>query len=324
MYRLKTSDRDNSKLIARFEESPDMYKKLIKAFKDKDENAIKFHIYNTKINDEDYGIFSSLLTLADDFDVPIRRSMAEFLYFVLAVNHEHTVANFPFSINNADYGQFLFEQCKGNFRELDIKNLDDGKEHKEAFLGFTVSPDILFDDFSIEWGIPISHWVDNTTKEVKTLLAGKTWSTFAKFKFSNEPGVEYKIPRDIFFEFFRKTVGNDGRVMSAGHDAEESHANFRASYIPAFVKSSRAVIDTLNYIGYKCVKELETDSGIEYFYDQGLCARILTAGAQLEKDPEDLVFWKETSPGSGVFRYRGYRDYIPTRVLGGKIGIYIK
>ena len=242
MYRLRTSDRDNLKIISRLESNPATYKKLLSAFKDKDENAIKFCIYNTKISDEDYTIFASLLTIADELVVPLRQSMAEFLYFVLTVNHEHTVSNFPFSINNADYGQFLFEQCKGDFRNLDLHNIDDGKAHKEIFLGFTVKPDILFDDFSIDWGIPISHWQDNTTKETKTLLAGKNWATFAKFKFSNEPAMEYKVPRDILIKFFKDMISSDGVVAGVGPTAEDSHEDFRTRYIPGFVKSARAVL----------------------------------------------------------------------------------
>lgn len=301
MYKLISSDVDNSKYIKALEESNELYNELIKRWT---ADSLRYFIFYEPLDDKQFKILATALTCSDELLSPMGFKDANLLWFVLCANYANFNKEISLKITSPTHARYLIEECEGDFRKLNLENDHSDKPHKEAYVRFLARHTCLYPDRNLYWEIPVSFYKG-------TCMVSGEWATFAKVKLD---GVEYKIPRSIFIKFFRSSI-------SSGKIAGKSSNDIRLFFDET---ESEPVWETLKYMGFSLYKKIEMDDNIDYYYDkneQGLIAHKLNKEAELIKDEEDEIYWKEMGPNTYRFLPRG-AEYVPTKPISGIIFVY--
>ena len=206
MYRLKSSDLDNSKYIDALENNSELFDQICSTWK---ADTLKFFIYNEELDEKSYQIYATALSCGDSLKVPILESEARMLWFVLSVNYANLNKEFDLKISSPVHAKYLYDLCNGDFRELDLQNDHSEKKHREAYCRFMARHTALFPEKNIYWEIPVSHYKN------QCMVSG-SWATFAYATIGDQ---KVKIPRSIFIKFFKnsiikgKIVGNNSNEI---------------------------------------------------------------------------------------------------------------
>lgn len=300
MYRLKSSDLDNSKYIDALENNSELFDQICSTWK---ADTLKFFIYNEELDEKSYQIYATALSCGDSLKVPILESEARMLWFVLSVNYANLNKEFDLKISSPVHAKYLYDLCNGDFRELDLQNDHSEKKHREAYCRFMARHTALFPEKNIYWEIPVSHYKN------QCMVSG-SWATFAYATIGDQ---KVKIPRSIFIKFFKNSIIK-GKIV--GNNSNEIRLFFDET-------ETEPLWETLTYMGYELFKKIKIDNNIDYYYDKdedGLIAHLLNREAQLFENNEESIYWNEISPNT--YRYlKPGEDYLP--IKKGKQYIYI-
>lgn len=311
MHELRSSDINNSTYIDALNNNSDLVLNMRKAYKD-DASILEYLIFNNEIDDKSYKILMTALTMGDLFTVSsMDWGDAYLLFFVLNVNRAYYTKELPLRITNRTQAYMVFKECQGNFRDIDIKFSDDGKDHNK-FVKFLARHKVLWPEKNIYWEIPVSFYKNKETNENFVFLGGKEWATFAYAQIGDN---KIKIPRSLFIKFFQSSMV-EGKVV--GKTTDDIRLMFDET-------NSEAVYETLSYMGYSTNEAITNCFEVDYFFDpelDKLCAKPLSkVGNQFFIEDPSFTKWEKLN--NNVYVLYKLIDYIPTNVIeGAAIFIY--
>lgn len=252
---------ESSKVIVNKEENREKINKLKSIINSQEKIA---HMIFNEIDGSNENLATNLgviLTISDELNIPIRKSIANILYFALCINssnnknQSHTVTK----IHTYSQANTLYQLYEGDCNK--VFELNENDERKFRFTTIKTWHPILFPGFNLEWKIPVGFYrVENkeTGKmESKVTLSGIAYCelVISNCDNSNNNGGDdsnaniYRIPRKIYTKFFKDHLER-GRLICSSTDDIKSFFNIYSK------ESNEALFEALDLIGYRRQKQL--------------------------------------------------------------------
>lgn len=248
MYRFRSSDITNDKFLAAVEKHG---KVIIDKYKNMDILELQEIIYHSELTENMYNNLMFALTVADSFTLPITKSEASILFFVLQVNYAYIQRETKIQIRNVSQANMYYEQSGGHFREIMREN-----EPETIYTTFKcTSTKVPFIQFM--WSIPITRIIDGETKQQRICLAGAVSAPYAMLSFPDIGVQNLQVPRMYYMQLLSEGLSS-GNIFSD----ERTIRNMTSQQM-----NEELCIQILSYCGFKHYYNIKKASELGTYYE---------------------------------------------------------